>query len=152
MADFQRLPEREQVQRVPQPVDGEPGLFVVDATWGDIAPISLHPEVRTVGELEVIEHLRAGGRVVDTRQPEYLEEGGTLPGAVPVVHEEILERRSEWDDGEGEVLMFCNGPLCTATPQAIQRLLDDGFPPERVLYYRGGIRDWVTCGLPVSPP
>ncbi len=149
--DFSRLPKREENQRLPQPVGGEPGLFVVDATWGTIAPMSLHPEVRTVGELEVIEHLRAGGRVVDTRQPEYLEDGGTLPGAVAIVHEQILERREEWDDGSGEVLMFCNGPQCTATPRAVKRLLDDGFPPARILYYRGGIHDWVTLGLPLSP-
>ena len=148
---FDRLPERDDPEQLPQPLDGEPGLFVVDATWGEIAPISLHPEVRTVGELEVIEHLRAGGRAVDTRQPEYVE-NGTLAGAIPVVHEEIVERRDEFDDGEGQVLMFCNGPLCTATPQAVERLIDDGFPPARILYYRGGIRDWVTLGLPLSRP
>ena len=153
MADdpFSRLPKREDPQRVPQPVDGEPGLFVVDATWGKIAPISLHPDVKTVGELEVIEHLRAGGCAVDTRQAEYTDQG-TLRGAIAIPHEEIVERRGEFDEDDEKVVMFCNGPLCTATPQAIERLLDDGFPPERILYYRGGVRDWVTLGLPLSPP
>ena len=146
---FDRLPERDDPQQLPQPLEGEQGLFVVDATWGEIAPISLHPGVRTVGELEVIEHLRAGGRAVDTRQPENVEEG-TLPGAIPIVHEEIVERRGEFDEGEGEVLLFCNGAPCTATPQAVERLIDAGFPPARLLYYRGGIRDWVTLGLPLS--
>ena len=148
---FERLPERDGTCQVPQPVEGEHGLFVVDATWGSIAPISLHPQVRTVGELEVIEHLRAGGRAVDTRQPDTVEKG-TLPGAIAIVHEEIVERREEFDDGSGQVLMFCNGPQCTATPQAVERLVEAGFPPERILYYRGGIRDWVTLGLPLSPP
>ncbi len=148
---FDRLPKREDPQRLPRPVDGERGLFVVDATWGKIAPISLHPEVRTVGELEVIEHLRGGGRAVDTRQPEYVERG-TLAGATPVMHEEVVERRSEFDDGSGEVVLFCNGPQCTATPQAIARLVEAGFPPRRILYYRGGIHDWVTLGLPLAPP
>ena len=151
MTDFDRLPKRDDPQRLPQPVDGERGLFVVDATWGEIAPISLHDGVSTVGELEVIEHLRAGGKAVDTRQREYVEEG-TLRGAVAIAHEEIVERRSEFDDGDGEVVMFCNGPQCTATPQAIERLIDAGFPPRRILYYRGGIRDWVTLGLPLSQP
>jgi rhodanese-related sulfurtransferase len=148
---FDRLPKRDDPEQLPQPVAGERGLFVVDATWGEIAPISLHPDVRTVGELEVAEHLRGGGRAVDTRQPEYVAEG-TLPGAIPIPHEEIVDRRDEFDDGGGAVVMFCNGPQCTATPQAISRLLEAGFPPRRILYYRGGIRDWVTLGLPLSPP
>ena len=149
--DFERLPERDESEQLPQPVEGERGLFIVDATWGKIAPISLHPDVRTVGELEVIEHLRAGGKVVDTRLPEYTEQG-TLPGAVTIHHEEILDRRDEFDDGESVVLFYCNGPLCTATPQAVEQLIDAGFPPSRILYYRGGTRDWVTSGLPLSPP
>ena len=148
---FDRLPKRDDPQRLPRAVDGEPGLFVVDATWGTIAPMSLHPRLRTVGELEVIEHLRAGGRAVDTRRPEYTEEG-TLPGALVVHHEEIVERRDEFDDGDGQVVMFCNGPQCTATPQAVERLIEAGFPPERILYYRGGVHDWVTLGLPLAAP
>jgi rhodanese-related sulfurtransferase len=148
---FSRTPKRDDPQRLPTAVEGEPGLFVVDATWGKIAPISVHPDVRTVGELEVIEHLRAGGRAVDTRQPEYSDEG-TLAGALPVPHEDVVGRRAEFDDGDGEVVFFCNGPQCTATPQAIERLIDDGFPPARILYYRGGVHDWVTLGLPLSRP
>ena len=67
-------------------------------------------------------------------------------------HEDVVDRRAEFDDGEGEVVMFCNGPQCTATPQAIGRLIDDGFPAARILYYRGGVHDWVTLGLPRSRP
>ncbi len=149
---FERLSQRDDPQRLPRPVEGEHGLFVVDATWGKIAPISVHPEVRTVGELEVAQHLRGGGRAVDTRQPEYVREG-TLPGdVVPIEHQQVVPRRAEFDSGDGEVVMFCNGPQCTATPQAIERLIDAGFPPGRLLYYRGGIRDWVTLGLPLSRP
>ena len=54
-----RLARREEVFMVPQPVPGEPGRFVVDATWGTIMPIELAPGVRTVGELEVIAHIEA---------------------------------------------------------------------------------------------
>jgi rhodanese-related sulfurtransferase len=148
---LRRLPRRREPQRIPEPVEGSPGLFVVDATWGRIAPLSLHPEIRTVGEREAIEHLRAGGHAVDTRLPEYVERG-TLPGAIAIPHEEITARRDEFDDGASDVLLFCNGPQCTATPQAVELLLDAGFPPRRILYYRGGIHDWVTLGLPLSAP
>jgi hypothetical protein len=49
-------------------------------------------------------------------------------------------------------VVFCNGPQCTATAQAIDALLAAGWPPERLLYYRGGIHDWVTLGLPLARP
>jgi hypothetical protein len=39
-----------------------------------------------------------------------------------------------------------------ATSDAVQQLLDHGYPPKAILYYRGGIHDWVTLGLPVADP
>ena len=49
-------------------------------------------------------------------------------------------------------VVFCNGPQCPATAQAIEALLAAGWPAERLLYYRGGIHDWVTLGLPLAGP
>ena len=149
-ARFERLPRRAEPQRAPQPVEGWPGLFVVDATWGRITPMVLARGVRTVGELEVIDHLRAGGACVDCRQPEYFE-GGSLPGAVNVPHPRILDPGLR-PDPQRPTVVFCNGPQCTATPQAVARLLEAGHPPAALLYYRGGIHDWVTLGLPLEPP
>jgi len=87
-------------------VEDEAGIFAVDATWGVIQPISLAPGVRTVGELEVIEHLRAP--LVDCRLFEYVERG-TIPGAVNNPHGEIAERIAEVDPFEPTVV-FCNEP------------------------------------------
>jgi rhodanese-related sulfurtransferase len=123
---------------------------VVDATWGVIQPISLAPGVRTVGELEVIEHLQAGRPILDCRLPEYVERG-TIPGAVNIPHGEIAERIAELDPVEPTVVV-CNGPQCTATAHAIDGLLAAGWPAERLLYYRGGIHDWVTLGLRLVTP
>ena len=69
IAELSRLARRADPERVPRAVEGEPGMFVVDASWGVLQPISLAPGVRTVGELEVIEHLRAGRPLVDCRLP-----------------------------------------------------------------------------------
>jgi rhodanese-related sulfurtransferase len=149
-ASTERLPRRREPQRIPRPVDGQPGLFVVDATWGTIAPISLAPGVRTIGEPEVLAHLRSRGPCVDCRQPAYYAQG-TLPGAVNIPHQDIDARRHELDPGRPTVL-FCNGPQCTATPQAVTTLLAAGHPAEALLYYRGGIHDWVTLGLPLHQP
>lgn len=103
-----------------------------------------------MGELELIAHLESGGLAIDTRQPEYVEESGTIPGAKPVPWEEVA-RSDVIAAASGEVVLFCNGPQCTATPQAIEGLLEVGFPARRLLYYRGGIHDWATLGFPLEP-
>jgi rhodanese-related sulfurtransferase len=150
IAELSRLERRSDPQRVPRAVDGETGLFVVDATWGVIQPISVAPGVRTVAELEVIEHLRAGRPLIDCRLRHYVERG-TIPGAVNIPHGEIAERMVELDSADPTVV-FCNGPQCTATVQAIEALLAAGWPAEGLHSYRGGIHDWVTLGLPLAAP
>lgn len=132
---------------VPAPVDGEPGLVVVDATWGTITPMELAPGVRTVGELEVIEHIRAGLPLIDTRLPHF-HRRATIAGAHNIRHDEILDEIDTLDSARPTVF-FCNGPPCSATPQAIQALLEAGHPAAAILYYRGGMHDWMTLGLPV---
>jgi rhodanese-related sulfurtransferase len=145
---IERLPRRDPSMRQPAPIAGAPGLFTVDATWGTIQPHALPGGVPTVAELEVIEHLRGGGVAVDTRQPDEVARG-TLPGALAIRHQVIAAglRRLEVD---GPVVLFCNGPQCGATPQAVAALLAAGWPADRLRYYRGGIHDWVTLGLPLT--
>jgi len=133
--------------RVPRTVDGEPGLVIVDATWGVIQPLTLAPGVVTVGELELVEHIRNGGALIDTRLAGYLD-GGTIPTARTIPHEEIAERAAELDP-TALTVVFCNGPQCPASGDAVRRLLRAGWPARALAYYRGGIHDWVTLGLPL---
>lgn len=144
-----RTPRREDAFFVPQPVEGEPGRFVVDATWGRINSIQIAPGVRTVGELEVIAHIEAGLPLVDSRREEYFT-AGSIPRATSIPHEGTAQRMIEFDTQRPTVL-FCNGPQCSATPHAIKTLLEAGHPAELLLYYRGGIHDWLTLGLPAEP-
>jgi rhodanese-related sulfurtransferase len=141
---LERHPSREHTCQVPQPVGD--GVFQVDATWGTVQPIELAPAVRTVGELELIEHLRQGLPVVDTRL-EHFNREGTIPGAHSIPHHEIAGRLDELDRSTPTVF-FCNGPQCAATPDAIHKLLDVGYPSDAILYYRGGMHDWITLGYP----
>ncbi len=133
---------------VPQPVPHEPGLVTVDATWGTISPMQIAPRVRTVGELEVIEHINAGLPLVDTRL-EHFYCAGTIPSARNIPHGQIKESISSLDPSTASVF-FCNGPQCAATPDMIRTLLASGYSPEAVLYHRGGIHDWMTLGLPIE--
>lgn len=139
-----RLPRRLDVTRVPTPLGD--GLFRVDATWGTVQPIQLAPGVRTIGELELVELVGEGAQLVDTRQPDaYVQR--TIPGARNMPHERIAERVAELDR-DLPVVLFCNGPQCRATPQAIAALLGAGFPAGSLRYYRGGLHDWMTLGYP----
>jgi rhodanese-related sulfurtransferase len=146
---IRRTPRRDDAFMLPRAVPGGPGRFVVDATWGTITPMTIAAGVRTVGELEVIAHIEAGLPLVDCRLERYVDEG-TLPTARSLPHTELRARASEIDPTVDTVL-FCNGPQCAATPDAIRILLEAGHPPERLRFYRGGIHDWVTLGLPLVP-
>lgn len=145
-----RLTRREHSLQVPEPVDSSDGLFMVDATWGTIYPMELAPGIRPVGELEVIAHLEADLPLIDTRL-EHFYEASTIPGARSVPHHEIPDRLEDLEPGRTTVF-FCNGPQCGATPDAIRSLLECGFPEASILYYRGGMHDWITLGLPIASP
>jgi hypothetical protein len=62
----------------------------------------------------------------------------------------MLERRSELDPGRLSI-MFCNGPQCPQSPDAIHQLLEAGYPADALAYYRGGMHDWVTLAMPTQP-
>ncbi len=147
---IERLARREETLMVPRPVPNQPGLVTVDATWGTISPIQIAPGVRTVGELEVIEHIQEGLPLIDTR-PESFYREGTISGARNITHPRMAELIGGLDPDRATIF-FCNGPQCAATPSSIRTLLGAGYPAESILYYRGGIHDWVTLGLPVEIP
>ncbi len=64
---IRRLARRPVARMVPTPIASEAGLFLVDATWGTISPIEILAGVRTVGELEVIDHVERRLPLIDTR-------------------------------------------------------------------------------------
>ena len=145
---LERFPRRAGACMVPRPTSPD-GVFEVDATWGSVQPIALAAGVRTVGELEVIEHLEHGALVVDTRQPQF-HRAATIPGAVNLPHQHILDHIGELARDRATVF-FCNGPQCAATPDAVRALLGAGHPAGAILYYRGGMHDWITLGYPTVP-
>jgi rhodanese-related sulfurtransferase len=147
---IERLARRDPTCMVPRPVPGQRGILTVDATWGTISPMQLAPGVATVGELELIDHIAAGLPLVDTRLEHFYHEG-TIPSARNSPHGQIRESINSLDPGTATVF-FCNGPQCAATPDLIRTLLTGGYPSEAILYYRGGIHDWMTLGLPIEVP
>jgi rhodanese-related sulfurtransferase len=148
MAPIKRIPRRADAFMVPRALP-DAGRYEVDGTWGSIQPMELAPGVRTVGELEVIEQIETGLPLVDSRLPHFHEQA-TIPSARGIPHTDTVARIDELDASLVTVF-FCNGPQCSATPDAVGSLLAAGYPAEAILYYRGGMHDWMTLSLPVAP-
>ena len=136
-------------RNVPWPL-GEPEHYGVEVTWGKLQRLAPVEGVRTVGELELAELAEQGAVLVDSRVPDS-RSGVTIPGAVNHPHERV----DSWFDGldrDKVHVLFCNGPQCPQSPDALQQLVDKGFPAAKLAYYRGGLHDWVTLGMPTEEP
>jgi len=125
-----------------------------------IQPISPAAGVRTIGELELLALLGDPEAVViDSRTPNWFA-GGSIPGAVNMPYTEMadeLDRLGCEVDFDGficddvpEIALFCNGPWCGQSPTAIRRIIDAGYPAEKISYYRGGMQVWRMLGLTVT--
>lgn len=137
---------KEDPQNVPVLSRGQ-DLLVVDTTWGVIQPLEPVLGVATVGELELIELVNAGALLVDTRVPDSRSDV-TLVGAVNLPHDAISELMEQLSDGLN--VLFCNGPQCPQTPDALRSLIAAGVPATCLRYYRGGLHDWMTLGYPTQ--
>ena len=125
-----------------------------------IQPMVVAEGVTTIGELELLDFLQNGTAVVvDSRTYSWFQ-GGTIPGAINIPYDEILDRLDLLDceaDFDGwdcqnakRVALFCNGNWCGQSPTAIHNLLEVGYPAERIFYYRGGMQAWRMLGLSVK--
>jgi rhodanese-related sulfurtransferase len=125
-----------------------------------IQPMSPAEGVTTIGELELLAMLQdPEAIVVDSRTPNWFA-GGTIPGAVSISFTEAGDRLGElgceidfdgWDcEGAKPVALFCNGMWCGQSPTAIRQMVKDGYPVDRIFYYRGGMQVWRMLGLTVT--
>ncbi len=58
------------------------------------------------------------------------------------------EINQTWDYSNAhEIIVWCNGPWCGQSPHAIRNLLTNGYPAEKIYYYRGGMQMWQVMGL-----
>ena len=143
-----RIPKRDKNHMIPKNIGTEAGLVEVDVTWGSIQSIKAAQSVHTVGEVEVYQHHMKGLPIIDARKPDTAD-GVTIPGSKNIPYDELVKRMDELDE-KNPSIFFCNGPQCPQSSTAIKNLLDAGYPADGILYYRGGMHDWITLGLPVQ--
>ncbi|MPQ93186.1 MULTISPECIES: rhodanese-like domain-containing protein [Thioclava] len=127
-----------------------------------IQPMIPAPGVTPVGELEMLEFLKDPNVVVVDGRVTRDFEGGAIPGAINIPYMEAPDRLGELGcqpdfegficDGEDvkSVALYCNGPWCGQSPTAARRMIEAGFPAEKIYYYRGGMQQWRLLGLTVS--
>ena len=96
---------------------------------------------------EMVKALQAFGakrRVEVGAIREKLEEWGFFDGDL---------KTDKWDfSAVKELVLWCNGPSCGQSPRAITGLLDVGYPPNKLKYYRGGMQMWQLWGLTTVVP
>lgn len=124
---------------------------------GWLQPLIPAPGILPVTELEVLDALNNPDiLVVDMRTEEWYIER-TIPGSINIPYTTIAQRLDELGCSKASgkmdcsnaktVLGFCNGPVCPQSPTAMNAMIREGFPAEKIQYYRGGMLDWDALGL-----
>lgn len=136
-----------------------------------IAPETVASGVETLTEAAVLEFLVTGvganaGLLVDARMPPD-RALGFIPGSVNLPHEALQPENEFRDDilkalgarafedvfnfADAQTLVvYDNGPTQNDAGTLIGYLLDAGYPPEKIRYYRGGMQVWSVLGLTVQ--
>ena len=145
----------------------------VHTVGGHLLPMYIDEDVITYGELEVLAFMKKmqtddSMMLIDVCREEFYEYR-TIPGAVNMPFYHFKERSSfefqfeqnmrtlgvymnEEDDSldftkSKTIIIFCNGPWCSLSWTTIEVLLDLGYPPERIKWYRGGMQEWLAAGM-----
>ena len=138
---------------------------------GKLSPMIMHEDIETFGELEVLEFLEdmqddKERLFVDSRKPGWYE-SLTIPSAINIPFTYFTERdkwekekkealalfgvkgeKAPYDFSEAKtILFFCNGIWCRQSPQMIEALLEMGYPPKKMKWYRGGMQSWLSVGM-----
>ncbi len=135
--------------------------------------MDLVKEVKVIAELEVLDYLEkiATGDnsilVIDSREIDWVVKG-SIPGTVnipwdilsgkkssPPIVRKLLEEQIGVKIDNGKFLfedaktlvLFCNGPWCNKSHDNVATLLQLGYPPEKLKWYRGGMQAWESFGL-----
>jgi len=63
----------------------------------------------------------------------------------------ITQTKSGLDFSKAKsVVLFCNGSWCSQSPKAIFKLINMGYPIEKLCWYRGGLQDWLIYDFTVK--
>ena len=156
---------------------------------GVLQPMYLGEGIKTVGELEVLVHIKNAQKnpsqyvLIDARVKQWFNQM-TIPTSENLPFNEInyIEDTDE-DDFDNKVeylrytkqlkklckvlnikqrkegldfskvktaVFYCNASWCSQSPNAIYKLINMGYPREKILWYRGGLQDWLIYDYTVT--
>jgi rhodanese-related sulfurtransferase len=124
-----------------------------------LQPISIHPKVNTIGEIEFFHFLKRvtegnQGLVIDVRSQKAYEQSA-IPTAtyIPITLLEKEVSRAKLlkllGFGAYELVIYADGLWDRRATQFIEMLLSSGYPAEKLYYYRGGMQMWQLFGFTV---
>lgn len=144
-------------------------------SYGEISPIKIDDGIETYGELETMHFIQEATTnkqylLVDARVEEWYMQS-TIPTSYnapytytsytqyPDKFEELMQEFGVVKNGKKydftnakTLLLYCNGIWCKQSSIAINNLLQVGYPPSKLKWYRGGIQSWLSLNLPVVTP
>ncbi len=135
-----------------------------------IQPIRPIDGVKTIAELELLDFIKNKvathkGILVDARLPDFYKVE-TIPGAINIPFTIVQTKSQKIKDAlfkalgakkkaDGsydfsnakEIAAFCNGLWCGQSPAFIRGIIKEGYPKEKIYYYRSGMQGWKLLGL-----
>ena len=144
----------------------------VDSKNKECPPECIQPmyiaNIKTVAELEVLKFISLlqnskDRLLIDARATKEYKKS-TIPTAFNIPYS-MLYKNSKYKDeilkllgGKKlqkkwffkrvhKLLIFDNGPLDNQATKIINSLIEVGYPQNKILYYRGGLRSWKSLGL-----
>lgn len=141
-------------------------------TIGKLLPMQVHEEVETYGVLEVLAFIKEMQKdknllLIDARKSSWFKYR-TIPGAINIPFHHISDHENfefEFEDAmkvldirkyerrpldfrySKTIVIFCNGAWCTQSNIMIDALIELGYDPEKIKWYRGGIQSWLISGM-----
>ena len=141
-------------------------------TKGRLLPMQLDIDLETYGELEVLYTLKEMQTnpnivLVDARTKQWFTYR-TIPGSINMPFNyftdsdeyefefeyalkflgAVKDKDGDYDfDDVKTMVIFCNGPWCSQSPDMLFSLMKVGYPSEKLKWYRGGMQDWLSAGM-----
>jgi len=135
-----------------------------------VTNVNLENGVKTIGELELIDFIKnkvykKKGILVDARLKEFfvLE---TIPGAINIpftitqvkskkIKDSLFKALGAKIKSDGsydfsnakDLAVFCSGSWCAASVKVVKNLVNNGYPKDKIVWYRDGLQGWKLLGL-----
>ncbi len=134
-----------------------------------IHPLTVEKGVKTIAEVELMDYIKnyvnkGTGLIVDARLPSWYNVE-TIPSAINIPYNLVTESDKEtigkilellgakktssgYDFSNAkELIVFCNGVWDDQSTRLIKGLIKNGYPSNKIVWYRDGFQGWKLLGL-----